>query len=58
MKLKQKIQPQCKIANQLRFQILDFVNAGKPLNQLHEASKKYYKDRNKLKNNNYVNCFG
>lgn len=46
------------IEKQLKFKEIEYVDGKKPANQLHEASKKYYRDRNQLKDNNYINQFG
>ena len=46
------------IDSQLLFKKIEFVNAEKPPEELHEASKKYYKYRNKLKKRNFIDHFG
>lgn len=46
------------IEKQLKFDKIEYVTGDKPSDQLSEASKKYYKMRDKLKKNNYIDRFG
>ena len=46
------------IEKQQKIKEIEFVNEKKPTDQLHEASKKYYRDRNRLKKRNFINHFG
>ena len=46
------------IEKQLQFRKIEYVTPEKPSDQLHEESKEYYKMRDRLKNNNYIDRFG